>query len=593
MASDTAALEFHVVSLKHRPRMPSRCLLLAAGLSCALVAGNACAATFRLQAEAAEFVQGAQATDFGGYTGKGYVSYAAGAGGHVEWVVDVAQATSASALSFRYANGSNSNRPLKLIVNGTPIAGEFSFTPTGAWSSWKAIKVTNVALRQGLNTIRAESASAAGGPALDRLDVTSPGRVTLTDWAQAVIRSTTGARYPDPALFGPPSKGSLWNYQSGLFLLGQHHTYQRTGNVAYLDYIRRWVDARTNSVTGGLLAAQTDDPAIELLDTVMPGRVVLLLDAEFGGTPGTPRYRRTAEQLWTALGEHPRTPDRIFWHHNSENSVLLDGAYMALPFAMAHGNRFNRTLPGSPDLFHDLANQLVREQHHLQDVPGTEVAPTMGTGLFYHAYDLEGDATNHGIDWTLGDARHSGVVWCRGMGWYAMALVDLLELGPRDATHQPTRNALIAIFQTLMQGLAAKQSADGRWLTVPVFPSGPVVGNFLDTSCSAMFVYAMSKAIDAGYLAPAYAKVAGRAYQGVLGQLTLQPETIDGATRYLTSLGSIARGQGVWPTPELYTTRTHKGGTRVNPLANDLHGLGAFLLMYEQVKRSPQTISPF
>jgi rhamnogalacturonyl hydrolase YesR len=548
--------------------------------------GKGWAATVRLQAEAAELVRAAADADHAGYTGQGYARYAAEAGSYVEWVLDVAAATSADPLTLRYANGGDQNRPMKLVVNGKSLAGSYVFPPTGAWTVWQTISVADVPLRQGFNTIRAEAISAAGGPNLDWLEVTSPEALSLTDWGQAVIRSTIEARYPDPTVLGSDPKKNYWNYKAGLYLLGQYRAYQRTGSKSYLSYIKRWVDLRTKRDTGALLATRTDDPTIKLLDTVMPGRVALLLDAEFGGASGTPRYRKTAGRLWSALKTHRRTPDRIFWHNESlPNTVLLDGAYMALPFAMLYGRQFAQTLPGSPDLFDDVANQLVRGSYHLQDKAGSEVAPITGSGLIYHAYDLEGDARTKGVDWTTGSSKHSSTFWCRAMGWYAMTFVDVLEGAPGDAAHQSERSTLVEIFRTLIGGLAEIQGADGRWPTVSVVPPRSISGNYLETSCSAMFVYAISKAIDAGYLNASYAKVASRAYRGVLGQLSLQPETINGGTRYLTFLTGIHPGQGPQANAELYTARS--------PLTNDLHGLGAFLLMYEQARRRPGTISPF
>ena len=176
----------------------------------------------------------------------------------------------------------------------------------------------------------------------------------------------------------PPCGG----YQSGLYLLGQYRAYQRTGNGTYLDYIRQWVDARTDAITGNLLPAMTNDPAINYLDSILPGRLALLLDTAFGGPSGTARYRLTADQLWRGLAKHQRTPDGIFWHTNSDrNSVLLDGAYMALPFATEYGRQFDQALPGTTDVYRDAASQLIGHRYHLQDAAGTEVVPSRDTGL--------------------------------------------------------------------------------------------------------------------------------------------------------------------------------------------------------------------
>lgn len=581
-----------------------RCGVVAAlvvAATCLLPAIDGMAATFTLQAEDGEVVRGLSMRNQSGFSGTGFVDLANEPGSYVEWVIDVAaDAAAAGTMEFRFANGTGSHRKLKVLVNGvSPLAGNLICPPTGSWSTWRTKTVAGVVLRKGLNTIRVQSVTAFGGPNLDRLLLTTDAPLRQIDWAQAIIQSTIDVRFPDPARLGAdPSTATNWRYQHALFLLGLYDTYRRTGQARYLAFIKGWMDARTDAATGALLLATTVDPGLNFLDTIMPGRVALLLDGEFGGPAGTSRYRQTADRLWNALAIHKRTPDRIFWHTNAgKNTVLLDGAYMALPFAALYGSRFAQALPGESDIYRDVTGQLRRHSYHLQDMAGTEISPSTGTGLFYHAYDLEGDGASRGVDWSEGAARHSSVIWCRAMGWYAMAVVDILEIVPLDTEHQADRDALVATLRTLLGGLAAKQSSDGRWLTVPHFPDRPVTDNFLDTSCSAMFVYAISKAVSAQYLDRSYAKVASKAYQGVLGQLAVQAEARGDGIAYLTFLSGIAAGQVVQPTPELYTTSTYDGAGRIvprlNPLTNDLHGLGAFLLMYEQVKRNPLSISPF
>ena len=174
---------------------------------------------------------------------------------------------------FEFANGGITNRKLKLVVNGAQLPGTYPFAPTGGWSIWKNKIATDVTLRRGLNTVRAEAASSFGGPSLDRLELTSDVQVTPIDWAQAIIRSTMIDRYPEAKRLGTGANAAMWRYQSGLYLLGQYRAYQRTGNRTYLDYIRQWVDARTDAITGNLLPAMTNDPAINYLDSILPGRL--------------------------------------------------------------------------------------------------------------------------------------------------------------------------------------------------------------------------------------------------------------------------------------------------------------------------------
>ncbi len=83
--------------------------------------------------------------------------------------VDAASAGTAT-LRFRHANGGTANRPMDIAVNGTLVADELAFPPTGAWTTWQTV-TTTVTLAAGTNTIRATATTANGGPNVDYLEV--------------------------------------------------------------------------------------------------------------------------------------------------------------------------------------------------------------------------------------------------------------------------------------------------------------------------------------------------------------------------------------------------------------------------------------
>jgi len=120
----------------------------------------------RFEAESATVVNGTVESTHAGFSGSGFVNYANQVGGYVEWTVNAATAGPAT-LTFRYANGVATNRPLDLTVNGAP-AGAVNFPATGAWTSWADATAT-VNLVAGSNTIRATATTADGGPNLDYL----------------------------------------------------------------------------------------------------------------------------------------------------------------------------------------------------------------------------------------------------------------------------------------------------------------------------------------------------------------------------------------------------------------------------------------
>jgi hypothetical protein len=140
--------------------------------------GGASAPATSYQAEDGTLSQAVVASNHTGFTGTGFVDYAAVVGGYVEFAVNASAAGNAT-LTFRYANGGTANRPMNITVNGATVATGVAFGPTGAWTTWQTAGV-QASLRAGANTVRATATAAAGGPNLDRLDVSTAGSATLT-----------------------------------------------------------------------------------------------------------------------------------------------------------------------------------------------------------------------------------------------------------------------------------------------------------------------------------------------------------------------------------------------------------------------------
>jgi unsaturated rhamnogalacturonyl hydrolase len=219
---------------------------------------------------------------------------------------------------------------------------------------------------------------------------------------------------------------------------------------------------------------------------------------------------------------------------------------MSTPFLMKYGNVFS-DLAASSD---EVTKQLTIYASHLQDST---------TGLFFHAYDEKGTAT-----WADPTTHHSPEFWGRSIGWFGMALVDDLDTIPAD---HPQRAAVLKILTDLIAGLVKYQDAStGLWYQV--VNKGTVAGNWLETSCSSMYTYVISKAVEKGYVDSTYLAVANKGYQGVLSKVSL---AADGVT---TSIKDICVGTDVGDYA-YYIARQRA--------TNDLHGLGAFLIMNEQM----------
>ena len=122
--------------------------------------------------------------------------------------------------------------------------------------------------------------------------------------------------------------------------------------------------------------------------------------------------------------------------------------------------------------------------------------------------------------------------WGRAMGWYAMAIVDVLDHFPKN---HPKRQALIDILNREMTALEKVQDKSGTWWLILDKPNEK--GNYLEASASAMFVYALAKGVRMGYLPEKFMKSAEKGWAGINkefisnangGKITLE-KTIGGA----------------------------------------------------------------
>ncbi|MFF3124985.1 carbohydrate-binding protein [Streptomyces sp. NPDC057908] len=156
----------------HPAAPPRRIVAVFAGLSCLLLPllahlPKASAATAAYEAENASLYRAAVATNHTGFTGTGFVDYTNVAGGYIEWTVD-ADTAGSTTFDLRYANGTTTNRPLDISVNGVTVAAGKAFNGTGSWDSWATAQVA-VTLKAGANTVRATATTANDGPNIDSL----------------------------------------------------------------------------------------------------------------------------------------------------------------------------------------------------------------------------------------------------------------------------------------------------------------------------------------------------------------------------------------------------------------------------------------
>ncbi|MCA8829676.1 glycoside hydrolase family 88 protein [Hymenobacter pini] len=346
--------------------------------------------------------------------------------------------------------------------------------------------------------------------------------------------------HPDSIVIGN-RKTARWDYEQGLMLKALERVWQRTGDARYFTYIQKDLDQFVRP-DGSIRTYKLEDYNLDNLTT---GHVLLTLSQM--SVPQVEKYQKAAQLLRKQLEAQPRTKAGGFWHKKIyTNQMWLDGLYMAEPFYAEYSQVFNQ-----PAGFDDVAKQFALIEQNLVDPK---------TGLLYHGYDESREQK-----WANKTTGQSPNFWDRGMGWYAMALVDVLDYFPQN---HPQRQQLIKDVQRLAPVLAKYQDAKtGTWSLV--MDQGTRKGNYAEASGSSMFVYALQKGVRMGYLDKKYAEVARKGYEGLLKQFVAEES---GA---LAFNGTVSVG-GLGGNP--YRDGSYEYYLSEPLRKNDLKGVGPFIL---------------
>ena len=285
----------------------------------------------------------------------------------------------------------------------------------------------------------------------------------------------------------------------------------------------------------------TYNPGQKNIDHIKTGSVVLALYAATGDN----KYKLAADIVRGQIDIQSRVNAGGFWHKEIYPwQMWLDGLYMASPFYAEYSLLVNESAG-----FDDVALQITLVDEKTHDAV---------TGLHYHGWDESGNES-----WADPVTGTSPNFWGRAIGWYAMAIVDVLDYLP--ATH-PERAAIIAILADMAVALEAYQHASGLWYQV--VDQGSRTGNYLEASASSMYVYALAKGVNKGYIDASYLAVAQAGYDGLTS--TLISFNVDSSINLNQICGTAGLGRGRSGSFAYYI------GEAIVP--NDLKGVGPFIL---------------
>jgi len=330
-----------------------------------------------------------------------------------------------------------------------------------------------------------------------------------------------------------------WAYTKGLACDAFIALWKQSGDSRYFDYAKAWADTMINDegiIYGYEMEAYN-------IDKINPGKMLFELYTE----TKDPRYETALKTLRKQLVNHPRTEAGGFWHKERyPHQMWLDGLYMGGVFYTRYGIDYNE-----PESVDEAVHWIILMEEKSRDPE---------SGLLYHAWDESGE--QHWADKETGLSPH---FWGRAMGWYGMALVDMLDYLDGHAR----RSEIIAITQRMAEAICKVQDEKtGVWYQVLDMPDGE--GNYLEGSVSTMFTYFLLKAVKEGYIDESFLDNAKKAYQGILEHLIRVRE--DGGV-VLTPVCAVA-GLGGDP----YRDGSYEYYVNEAQRDNDPKGFGPFIL---------------
>ncbi len=284
-------------------------------------------------------------------------------------------------------------------------------------------------------------------------------------------------------------KTPKWNYTPGLVCSAIQQVWKKTGDEKYYSYIKTFADEMINE--DGTI--KTYKPQEYNIDKVNSGKFLFGLYKHTGDE----KYAKAIKLMREQMRTHPRTSEGGFWHKKIyPHQMWLDGLYMGSPFLAQYAQVFNE-----PALFDDVALQIELIEKYTYDEK---------LGLYFHGWDESKQQK-----WADKKTGRSPHVWDRAMGWYAMALVDVLDFFPKE---HPKYKFILSKVEQMAKSITKYQDAEtGLWYQVMDQPKRE--GNYFEGSGSSMFSYFLLKAVKNGYIDKTYLANAKKGYQGILDHL--------------------------------------------------------------------------
>lgn len=287
------------------------------------------------------------------------------------------------------------------------------------------------------------------------------------------------------------SKKPKWSYVMGIELEAMLDTYLAYKNDDVLKYVAEY-PAKMIDAKGNITGYKYDDFN---LDNVRTGKFIFNYNKLYPAK----NVDKAIKTLFKQLENQPRTDDGVWWHKAIyANQVWLDGVFMGMPFYV-NAAPVLKGEKKATKYYDDAVKQMLTTDARTYDAK---------TGLWKHAWD-----SKHSIFWADSQTGQSQHTWARALGWYAMALLEVLEALPQDYAQ---RAEVAALYNKVMTAVVKYQDKKtGLWYDVMDVNDSR---NYLEATCSSMFSYCLLKGYRLGYLDKSFCDAGVKAYNGILNK---------------------------------------------------------------------------
>lgn len=334
-----------------------------------------------------------------------------------------------------------------------------------------------------------------------------------------------------------PTDGSQWNtenttafkwsYINGCMVSAMTGLYDTTGDSSYLTfadtYMEPFISESKVSSSAGYIAATSFKYTNYTLDDLNCGKA--LIDLIGYNSENSTKYKKALTDtlyspLLTYMLSNQTTAEGNLWHKKAyPYQVWLDGIYMETPFYLQYELEIAESKTAFDTAANHITNQIENVYAKLRNAD---------TGLYYHGYDAQADPKSgsynksSAISWASEGSGHSDNYWLRGTGWYAMALVDDIELLQQaevkfGADYSQQISSLSAIYTELADSMLKYQDKSTH-LWYQVIDNPDVENsqyNYLETSGSAAMAYSLMKAYNIGIADISYYKEGRDVFRGL------------------------------------------------------------------------------